>query len=87
MNNEPEVKMNNNPISLMFNLSESVLKSLEGMAKNGVLMATEEKAQSRMQICSTCTCFEVASARCKLCGCFMTTKVRLDASKCPANKW
>ena len=87
MSDEAEVKMNNNPVSLAFNLSESVLKSLEGMVKNGVLMATEEKAQSRMQICSTCTCFEVASARCKLCGCFMTTKVRLEASKCPADKW
>ena len=87
MSDEAEVKMNNNPVSLALNLSGSVLKSLEGMVKNGALMATEEKAQSRMQICSTCTCFEVASARCKLCGCFMTTKVRLEASKCPANKW
>jgi hypothetical protein len=88
MNNEPDaVKMNNNPISLMFNLSEAALNSLKGMANNGVLMATEEKAQSRMEICSTCTCLEVASSRCKLCGCFMTTKVRLDVSKCPASKW
>ena len=36
MSNEPKVKMNNNPIGLMFNLSESVLKSLESMAKNSV---------------------------------------------------
>lgn len=79
--------MNNNPISLLFNLTETAAATIAQAAKSGVIAASEEKTNTRMELCSNCKCLDKTTMRCSLCGCFMTVKVRLDAAKCPANKW
>ena len=79
--------MNNNPISLLFNLTEAMADSLKLAVTKGTILTSDEKANTRIQICSRCPCLAKDSSRCSLCGCFMTVKVRLEASKCPASKW
>jgi hypothetical protein len=79
--------MNNNPISLLFNLTETAAATIKNAVNSGVILASEEKTKQRMEICYNCDNLEKISVRCKLCGCYMNTKVRFDAAKCPANYW
>ena len=81
------METNNNPITLLFNLGETALAAMKMMAEKGVLLASDEKAKSRMEVCHGCEFFEKEHVRCKLCGCFMSTKVRIEAAKCPINRW
>lgn len=79
--------MNNNPIKLLFELAGTAADVITELKKNGVLMASQEKEEIRMNTCAECKSFDKASSRCNLCGCFMKIKVRLEASKCPISKW
>ena len=79
--------MENNPVKLLFNLSETAVASLKHAISNGVVIAPDAKSSQRIDICSTCEHLQKESIRCNLCGCFMNTKVRFDAAKCPAGKW
>ena len=79
--------MNNNPVSLLFNLTEAAAESLKMAVKTGVILAEERVATDRMDICFDCPDLDKDSVRCKKCGCFMKTKTRLAAGKCPIGKW
>lgn len=79
--------MNNNPISLVSGLTQAAKDSLLNLAETGTILSSEEKINFRTQICSDCKCFSRETGRCQLCGCFMNMKIRLDSSRCPANKW
>lgn len=79
--------MNNNPIKIFFELTNTSIDIVNDLIRRGAVMATEEKAETRMNICAACKCFEKESSRCSLCGCFMNVKVRIDSTKCPINKW
>ena len=48
-------------------------------------VVNEEKANERLSICKDCEHYN--GSRCKICGCFMLTKVGLKSSKCPIHKW
>jgi hypothetical protein len=89
MSTEPdkEIKMENNPIKLLFNLTEAAASTLKKAITDGVIIANEEKIDRRINLCFNCTAFEKEQVRCKLCGCFMKTKVRFETSRCPAGKW
>ena len=80
-------KMNNNPISLLFNLGETAVDVLKEYKNRGLLLSDEETLNNRMVICLDCKSFNKESARCNLCGCFMKIKVRLESAKCPIGKW
>lgn len=79
--------MNNNPVKLLFELAGTTADAITELKRNGVLMASQEKEEMRMNTCAECKSFDKTSARCNLCGCFMKIKVRLEASKCPISKW
>lgn len=49
------------------------------------ILATDELIQNRLKICGECKHWE--APRCKVCGCFMETKVRFKALKCPIGRW
>lgn len=53
----------------------------------GHIITTDEKYEARIEICKTCEYFNPVSSRCKICGCFMKIKARLDAAKCDKDKW
>ena len=48
---------------------------------------SEDVAQQRMSICSSCPELINATKQCKQCGCFMSLKVRLKDAVCPLGKW
>lgn len=79
--------MNNNPVSLLFNLTETASNVISQAMKSGIIMADESKVKQRTEICYDCENLEKNNIRCKLCGCYMLTKIRFDAAKCPSNKW
>lgn len=82
-----DIKMENNPVKLLFNLTETAADAFKKALKDGVVVAAEEVIDKRMDLCYRCAAFEREQVRCKLCGCFMKTKVRFEAAKCPAGKW
>jgi hypothetical protein len=49
--------------------------------------ASDELADSRLSICKTCPEFIKLTTQCKKCGCLMSIKTKLEAAKCPINKW
>lgn len=46
---------------------------------------SENIAKNRAKICGECE--HNIDNQCKLCGCFLTLKVRSSKTGCPANKW
>jgi hypothetical protein len=49
--------------------------------------STEDLAASRLAICKACPELIKLTTQCKKCGCFMTAKTKLEAAKCPIEKW
>ncbi len=49
------------------------------------LVATDEQRELRQQICESCEHFKIFM--CKVCGCYMPFKVRIQTSACPKGKW
>lgn len=47
----------------------------------------EQVSDKRYSICSECPELIHSTKQCKQCGCFMPLKVKLEAAKCPLNKW
>lgn len=43
--------------------------------------------EQRLAICMECPELIKTTKNCKLCGCFMTQKVKLPHSSCPVGKW
>ena len=79
--------MNNNPISLLFNLTETASNVITHAIKSGVIIADENKINQRMELCYNCEHLDKTAVRCRLCGCYMQTKIRFDGAKCPSDKW
>ncbi|MFW1676457.1 DUF6171 family protein [Pontibacter sp. JAM-7] len=48
-------------------------------------MKLTPKAQQRLAICQTCEHF--TGKRCRVCGCFMKLKTKLENANCPKGKW
>lgn len=56
-------------------------------ATTGVISVSEEKSSKRMDVCLACEFLIKEQTRCSKCGCFMKSKVILEAAKCPESKW
>lgn len=41
----------------------------------------------RIKICQGCDNFIKMTTTCKICGCFMTFKVKFESVRCPLLKW
>jgi hypothetical protein len=41
----------------------------------------------RLTICATCEHFRAGMQQCRLCGCFMQFKARIEQAKCPDGRW
>ena len=46
----------------------------------------ENLAAERFATCKKCEQLSITS-QCKLCGCYMPSKTRVDQAKCPVGKW
>jgi hypothetical protein len=49
--------------------------------------AGPELAEQRFSICKGCPEFMQLTSQCKKCGCVMSIKTKLEAAKCPMEKW
>ena len=58
-------------------------RALASLAKDG--KASAEEKQRRLSICETCE--QLDGARCRACGCAITLKASIAATKCPLGKW
>lgn len=53
-----------------------------------IMFFVEDKEyKKRLDICNECPQFDSLLTRCKVCGCFLQIKARLNKAKCPQNKW
>ena len=62
-------------------------KSLPWHILNKNKKIEENLAENRFNICKECPEFIKITSQCKKCGCFMNIKTKLEAAKCPINKW
>ena len=49
--------------------------------------ALPELSEQRFSVCQACPELISLTSQCKKCGCFMTVKTKMQAAKCPLNKW
>ena len=90
MSEEPKLP---SKYEMYLNLTDAFKQTLEGLVKNGELLAPEEVAKQRLEICFSCDKFIAQPEgspmpyRCGVCGCGMKVKSRIAVMKCPINKW
>ena len=42
---------------------------------------------NRLSICKDCVYFDNEKWSCKICGCFLDKKAKMNTEKCPDDKW
>ena len=67
------------------NLISTATNAAKDVAAGNNPSATEEQANSRLQICRGCEHY--VSERCTQCGCYMSVKTYIRAASCPVGKW
>lgn len=51
------------------------------------MLTNKQEAKKRHNICKSCDKYRKALDQCKVCGCIMTLKTKLDNATCPIGKW
>ena len=78
------------------NIATDHWKSLKTWIKGSQVIASQDVAQKRWDICKECPYLLYdetnpdtgkRDGRCTHCGCFMNVKVHYAVSECPINKW
>lgn len=72
---------------MAFGLTDALKQNITNVVVNGVLLASQEEMEKRFNLCVACEYLIPEQSRCIKCGCYMNMKTRLQASKCPINKW
>ena len=85
------------PASQMIrNIATDHWKSLKAWVKGSQVIAPQEIAQKRWDICKGCEFLKYdetnpdtgkIDGRCTHCGCFMNVKVHYAVAECPIDKW
>ncbi len=50
-------------------------------------VASDEVVAKRIIICKSCPELNTKLNMCQKCGCFITTKTKIDSASCPLGKW
>lgn len=53
----------------------------------GSIIASADKASKRKDVCKACEQYRRALDQCKVCGCIISIKTRLNDTSCPLGKW
>ena len=71
-----------------------IVKGVVGLTKVtlGIDKADDKTIQTRTDICLVCAALNrrgttINGYKCKLCGCWITKKVKLSKQSCPLGKW
>lgn len=74
--------------------AKRIAKGAVGLTKAalGIDPASPDRVVQRLNICRRCRHFIQGKGyrgkeRCKLCGCLLRAKVRINSEKCPEEKW
>ena len=60
-------------------------KAIWGYAQSGFKNVTDNEFSRRWSLCEACP--QKDGDSCKLCGCYLPLKVKMESMKCPLNKW
>ena len=71
----------------MNDISKTTTNIIYALIKEGKVLAEASKANNRMAICENCEFLKKDFYQCDKCKCFMKVKTKLDAAKCPIDKW
>lgn len=77
---EPELP---SKVQQIKNLASFASDAAKELVSTGKVKSQAEIAEERYKICKSCPNFIHETERCRLCGCFMKTKVKYSAAKCP----
>jgi hypothetical protein len=75
------------PVIMAGNLIATGKDVIKEFVQTRNVFAPEDLWRGRLEICSNCDKFNQENKRCTMCGCYMATKVRILAAKCPADIW
>jgi hypothetical protein len=66
----------------------NVIRAVKDVVTGRAKYASGEVQRQRKQICGECKDqFVLLTGICKICGCFINTKVMFSAANCPIGKW
>ena len=72
-----------------FEMTKNLFKTGKDVVKhakrNKRIKASSEAQKERLDTCKACNYY--VRGRCKKCGCRLTAKIELEASRCPLRKW
>lgn len=71
----------------MNDISKTATNIIYTLIKEGKVLAEASKANDRMTICEGCEFLKKDFYQCEKCKCFMKVKTKLDAARCPIDKW
>lgn len=71
----------------LFEKALNVVKTVSESIVSGSLLAPKETIQHRSSLCETCESFNKTTHTCKMCGCFLPTKILLSKAQCPKKIW
>ncbi len=69
------------------NITRTAYDIVKGFVFNGTIIAPDEVKKARIDICRDRNRFDPDHTRCRECGCFMPTKVKFSAARCPLKLW
>tara|TARA_R100001594_G_scaffold148874_2_gene205166 strand:+ start:207 stop:464 length:258 start_codon:yes stop_codon:yes gene_type:complete len=72
-----------NIIKKGFSLANSLLR----YAREGFPNVSQDIYEQRMLTCNSCDDLDKKMSTCKLCGCYVEYKARMETESCPKNKW
>ena len=63
------------------------LETIYRWVRSGFKLEDELSQIARMEMCKACPEFKKDTTQCKVCGCLMSSKVKIASASCPLNKW
>lgn len=64
---------------------ESAVSTVKDFVASGLEISNTEEKNKRIEICKECEHYN--NGNCRLCGCNMNLKTRIDSAHCPIGKW
>jgi hypothetical protein len=69
------------------NFMETARQVVREAVQGKDVIVSQEKFDSRMNICLGCEFISADKSKCTACGCYLGAKLRFEASTCPKRRW
>jgi hypothetical protein len=74
-------------IKQLKNVLSSAKDVVVGAFENKSVFASDNTQKNRTEICKQCEFYVAEDDRCKICGCYISNKVKFSETFCPIMKW